>query len=125
MNWRRYICLNDIESVLGVKKNNLLLINDSEFELYDDISMNNKIDFKKKKNIKIVHSILKELSKSELYFKPYEEKEYTATDIKNFFDWYNSDEADRIFPNNEYMLDAIEYWKTNVRDLTIDFILTE
>ena len=111
----KYIALKDLKPLLPILKNNLLVMSFDSFKIFED--KQEKIEIEINEKIKeLTFLILLCSVKDNNLFYQIEEKKFTKTDIVEFNKWYSSEEGDRVFPNNEYIGDAVDYWEINVKN---------
>jgi hypothetical protein len=114
---KKYIALKTLKPLLPLLKNNLLVMHDNSFVIYEDkdekkeIVINDKI-----KDLTL--SILLNSVKDKSLFYEIEEAIFTKKNIIEFNEWYNSEEGNRVFPNDDFQSDAIDYWEANIKNQT-------
>ena len=118
MKENRYIVLQDLAPVLPFLKNQLLIITDNDFNVFSDKTENEEINFSGGYK-QLLFTVLKSLINNKELFFEVEKEKFSKTDLIDFYEWYNSEDGDRVFPNEEFIGQAVDYWETNVKGQTV------
>lgn len=114
---KKYIAISSLKPLLPILKNNLLVMENDSFKVYED--KEEKVEIKVNEKIaKLAFNILKSSVKDCNLFFEIEDVKFAKTDIIDFYKWYISEEGNSVFPNDEFINDAVDYWESNVKGQT-------